>query len=371
MLHTFADTLLQKLAVYVYLHSPNNRNTVYNDKILIWFEVLKIKKKYLSMRDIAKIADVSVATVSRVINSPEKASPDTVEKVNRIIQEHNYVPNIVARDVFNGLGYKSIAIFVLDLDCAYFVELIRHLNRIAFENKHALLVCNTENSLEREKEYLKYCQSIRTQGIIFTEGYHSSLLLDDMPRQRMVFNDRYTDSDHYSVISDNHKGVRMLVEYLYNLNHRNFAFIGDNPYAKSVEARKSAFIETLESKGISVPEENFFPGSWTTKCGVDAFDFICTLSNKPTAIVCANDAIARGFISRAKKTGLSVPEDFSVVGFDGYSPEYFYPKLTTVRQDVELIARHLFDCVVDPSETPKHLIVDVQMVIGDSCRKIT
>lgn len=327
------------------------------------------QKTYLGVRDIAKLCNVSVATVSRAINTPEKVSPGTLRKIQKVIQEHHYVPNLVAKNMYQQEGSRSIAIFILDLECALFVALIRSLNRIAFENGYTLLICNTENSREREQEYLRYCAGIRTQGIIFTEGYSNDIFDSCASNQVLVFHDRYVGPQYSTVACDNRRGIRMLVDYLYNLNHRKFAFVGGDPFITSFEERKSEFLATLREKDIEVPPEYIFNGIWEARTGVNAFDHICTLPDRPTAIVCANDVIARGFIMRANKMGLQVPEDFSVVGFDGYSPEYFYPKLTTVRQNVDMIAQNLFDCVTKSLE-PRHIVVDVDLVIGDSCKKL-
>ncbi|MEG2054002.1 MAG: helix-turn-helix transcriptional regulator, partial [Oscillospiraceae bacterium] len=90
-----------------------------------------MEKKYSGIRDIAKVAGVSVATVSRVINTPDLVSKKTLEQVSRVIREQHYYPNLVARSLYNQTA-RSIALFVLDLDCAFFIALIRSLNRIVF-----------------------------------------------------------------------------------------------------------------------------------------------------------------------------------------------------------------------------------------------
>lgn len=327
-------------------------------------------KQHIGIRDIAKFAGVSVATVSRVINTPEKTTKETRDKVNKIIKEYNYVPNILVRDIYQQTS-NSIAIFTLDIEISFFVELIKELNNIAFDNKYALIICNTENNPEKEKEYLKFCEGIRTRGIIFTEGYSKEVFSSPAANQNLVFHDRYVGDKYSSVVANNKKGIKMLVDYLYNLGHTKFAFIGDNT-AISAQERKQAFLETLIEKDITVSPEYIVNGDWKARSGVDALDYICTLSDRPTAIVCANDTIARGFIMRANKMGLKVPRDFSVVGFDGYTPEYFYPRITTVKQDVKKIAQNLFDCVtLEQNAQPRHIMLDVEMVIGDSCHRIS
>lgn len=325
--------------------------------------------KSIGIREVAKLAGVSVATVSRVINNTGKTSEKTKEKVNKIVKEYNYVPNIVAKNMYSSTS-NSIALFVLDLNNPFFIALIKALNAIAIKNKYTLLICDSENCQEKEMEYLKYCQSIRTKGIIVTEGHSSSFYKQHINNTNLVFHDRYISSEYSTVMSDNEKGMRLLVDYLYNLNHKQFGFVGMMPSIKSTIDRKNAFLKALKEKDIMVPDEYFFEGDQTVQTGVEALDYYCSLSNRPTAIVCCNDQIARGFITRAHMLNIDIPKDFSVVGFDGSNQEYFYPKITTIKQDVDTIAQKLFDCVTSSSEKAELNVVDVSMVIGDSCKRI-
>lgn len=328
-----------------------------------------MNKKYIGIREIAQLAGVSIATVSRVINGSSKTSDEVRERVNSIIEKYNYVPNITAKNMYSNTS-KSIALFVLDLDNPFFVSLVKSINKISFENKYTLLICNTENNPVKEIEYLKYCEGIRTKGVIFTEGHVENISWNKLHNQTCVFHDRQMSEAFSSVKSDNVKGIRMLVDYLFNLNHRQIAFAGYNEATKSVTERKQAYVSALEEKGITVPDEYVFSGDLKAKTGANAFDYFCSLSNRPTAIICANDQIAIGFTQRANMIGMRIPEDFSLVGFDGCNTEYFYPKITTIKQDIDLIAQRLFECVVSPADQPKHYIIDVSLVIGNSCKKL-
>lgn len=326
-------------------------------------------KKRLGIRDIAKLAGVSVATVSRVINTPELTSEAVREKVSRIIEEYNYVPNITAGNLYSK-NSNSFALFVYDLENPFFIALIKELHKIAFQKKCTLLICDTENSPEKEMEYFKYCEGIRTRGIIFTEGSSNSLSLEKST-QTFVFEDREISPQFSTVKSDNRKGISMAVDYLYNLDHRRIAFVGFDPEMNSGRERKEAYVDSLAEKGITPPDEYIFHGRMTPLTGVQALDYFSALKQPPTAVVCANDQIARGFILRASKMSLSVPGDFSVVGFDGCNPEFFYPAITTVQQNIPLIAQKLFECIFSENENaaPQSHMLDVSLVIGDSCRK--
>ncbi|NLJ98611.1 MAG: LacI family transcriptional regulator [Tissierellia bacterium] len=329
----------------------------------------KKDKGYFSIRDISKIAGVSTATVSRVINTPEMTSEATRKKVMKVIEEYNYVPNQMAKNLF-AMTSNSIAIFIYDMENPFFIALIKELNNIAFKNKYNLLICDTENNATKEREYYRYCQSIRTKGIIMTEGIrYDDFLLDDGP-PITVFLDRTGDNIHPSVTSDNYKGVKLLMDYLYALNHRKIGFAGSMDQFQSAIIRKKSYIDALKYYDLEVKDEYIFSGGFNYKTGVRAFDYYSSLDDKPTAIVCANDQIAKGLIMKANKSNISVPNDFSVVGFDGVDPAYFYPKITTVKQNIKKIAKKLFDAATGKTHFTGEEIVDISLLIGESCRRI-
>lgn len=327
-------------------------------------------KKSIGIREVAALAGVSVATVSRVINTPELTAEETRQRVNAVIQQHHYVPNLVARGLYTQ-NSNSFALFVYDLENPFFIALVKELHKIAFERKCTLLICDTESSPEKEKEYFHYCEGIRTRGIIFTEGFQHPDFLRNT-EQALAFLDRDVGTGYASVRSDNRSGISMLMDYLYNLGHRIFGFAGYSPSACSCAGRMEAFSETLRVRGLPSPPENVFCGPMTPDTGVRSLDYFCTLRERPTAVVCANDQVARGLIVRANKLGLSIPGDFSVVGFDGCAPDYFYPSITTIRQDVPSLARELFACVSGEylQNGPREHVVPVSLVIGDSCSKV-
>ncbi len=326
-------------------------------------------KASIGVRDIARMTGVSISTVSRVINNAPNTSESARRKVQAIIDEYNYVPNISAKNLFSNES-KSIAIFLLDIFNPFFAAVVKELNTLAMTNGYALLICNTENDPERELQYLKYCVGIRTKGIIFTEGYSKNILQYKQNGVNYVFHDRYVSDEFYSVKSNNEKGIHILTDYLYNLNHRKFAFVGYSSKTKTSQERKDAFVSSLAAKGIEVDPKYIFEEEMKMQTGVDALDYFCSLPERPTAVVCANDEIAKGFIIRANNINMKIPDDFSVVGFDGVESSIFFPKLTTIRQDVKLISQKLFQHATSNDFQPEQFIADVSFVMGDTCKNI-
>ena len=327
-----------------------------------------MNKKNLGIREIAKLAGVSVATVSRVINAPEKTSEAIRDRVNRVILENNYVPNMNAKNLFAGTS-NAFALFIYDMENPYFTALIKEMGQVALRNKCSLLICDTESDPTLEAEYLRYCEAIHTRGIILTEGFIQSTAVFERSSQRLIGLDRSIDGHHTCIHSDNRKGIRLLMDYLFNLNHRTIAYAGNISGFRSCEERYSAFLSAIQDRGLDLPPEFIFEGALDATTGSRAMDYFCSLRNPPTAIVCANDLVAMGLCMRANQLGFGIPRDFSVVGFDGCMPGYAYPKLTTIRQDVVALSQALFNGLFDEDVEPD-TVVDVSLVIGDSCRKI-
>lgn len=328
-----------------------------------------VKQKPKSIREIARLANVSTASVSRVINNPESTSPEIREKVMKVIEKYHYVPNFNVQSIFSGTS-NTIAIFVYDMTNPFFIHLIRALNRIALDNEYTLIVCDTENQEEREASYMKYCQGTRAAGLIITEGSSRSMSYKAAHSMPVIFLDRLAENVPYPMISsDNRQGIRMAAEYLQNLNHTHIAFVAGPDNVWSARERKLAYCDFIEKKGLEVNPDYIFEGNLDVDTGKRAMDHFLSLHKRPTAVICANDLIAHGLVIRAQSLGLQIPDDLSVIGFDGVQSEWFYPQLTSVEQNVERIAEIIMSAFIKKTKLPKQTTVPVRLVIGDTCKR--
>lgn len=330
------------------------------------------KKPYLGIREIARLAGVSTATVSRVINTPEATAPATREKVLKIIEEYNYVPNQAAKNLFAGTS-NAIAIFVQDMRNPYYVALVSEMNRICLANGYMLIICDTGDDLETEKKYHEYCQSIRCSGIFYTSGTirePSNIPSNSIP---LVLFDRepFPEHDCYCLLNNHEEAIRILVDHLYKLGHRKIGFIGGPERLLSSRERHAGFRRRMQHYGLEMPEEYFTAGEFDEQTGVDAFDYFYSLADAPTAIVAANDQLARGFVGRALSIGLRIPEEFSICGVDAVDIIHAYPPITSIRQDPRAVAEAAFHFIThtDTIPAPQEKIMDVSLFIGTTtCR---
>lgn len=328
----------------------------------------KNNSSYLGIREIAQIANVSTATVSRVINHPEKCSPETRAKVEKIIKEYNYIPNETIKNIFSKSS-NTIAIFILDISNPFYYQLIMELNNLCFDNHYTLLICDTENSIEKEKAYLEFCIAKRCMGIILTEGMSNTLFQNiSIP---LVSLDRKEALNTSLVTSENYYSIRKVIDYLYNLGHRRIAFAGPKHNYVSIETRYQGYRDELEQKQIPFyPEYVYREGnSLNTKLGKSALQYFLSLPQMPTAIVCANDMIAMGLINEARVMNISIPDTLSVCGFDHVLNDLFHPPLTTVKQDIPKIAEKLFSALTNATTEPTQEIVESTFIPGRTCAK--
>lgn len=337
------------------------------------------KRKNFGVAEIAEQAGVSIATVSRVLNSPEKASIQARRKIMDIINENGYVPNNSTNRVLSSIA-NSIAIFAHDLANPLDISIFRHLNRIALENNYMLVICGTENNFQYEEQYYKCLSSIHTKGIIYMAGTSREKLA--MANSSPFYNssipivlfDRtsFSDSKCYVVKSNHTKGMSMLVDYLYNLNHTKIGYITGSKDILSTAERFNSYLASMKKLNLEVRPEFIVDGDFSTQSGRAAFDYFYSLPDSPTAIIAANDLCAKGFIMRASSLGVKIPEEFSICGYNGVDLESFYPAITSVRQNPEQIAQAMIDLIINTNKTPPpaERIIDVNFLPGDTCLKI-
>lgn len=329
----------------------------------------------MTIKEIAKICNVSTATVSRVINSPTQVSCNTRENVRKVIAKYHYAPNQIAKNLSLKIS-NSIAFFVFDIMNPFFTGLIRELNKLAFDQNYSLVICDTDNSRERELKYINYINMSKIAGLIMTEGVSANTINKIDNSCPVICIDRYVkcNRDYLLVTSANREGANEAVKYLVGLQHKKIAFVGGPEGIKTADERKKGYLDVVQKYGLPVDERYIFTGDFKKDSGLKAIKYFLSLDKMPTAIFCANDLMAEGIISGALSLGLDIPGDLSVIGFDGTSDNYF-KKLTTVKQLLEEISRvvmsELMKMINDANyRNNKEIRIPAQLVIGETCQKL-
>jgi DNA-binding LacI/PurR family transcriptional regulator len=312
------------------------------------------EKRRLDIRDVAKHARVSIATVSRTINSVPSVDKQLAERVWKAIGELNYFPNTQARALVSGRT-RLLGLLISEITNPFFPELIEGFEEIAVAHGYEILIGSTNYDLGRMTTCIRRMLERHVEGVaVMTFGIEQPLLEElssrDIP---MVFVDAGPHGPLVrTLVVDYRKGIQEGVQHLAALGHRNIAFISGPLRQGSAQARKAAFIESIEEAGLEANPEWLVEGNHTLEGGMRTMKHLLSLKDLPTAIMCSNDMTAIGALRVLAGAGLKVPKEMSVIGFDDiHMAEFVYPPLTTVRMSRKDLARGAFESLRSVAES--------------------
>lgn len=322
--------------------------------------------------DIAKIANVSPMTVSRVINKNRNVSEQTRKKVEKVIEELNYLPNFSARQL-NTKKTNILSLIITDITNPFFTKVARGAEDKAMQMGYQVLLCNSDEDFQKESSYINTLISTRVSGVLITPtGDQSKKNLQTLSKHNIPFVliDREIDGIECDEIhGDSIEGTRMILEHLISLGHKNIALINGPLNISTARKRQKSYIDTLKLNSLPVHQELILQSRYNQEDPVEAISSLLSLpdSKRPTAIFAANNFIAINTIKTLRKYKLRVPEDIAVVCFDDLGPNTeINPFLTVVSQPaydfgytgtqllierIEGIAPATFRKIVLPSQT--------------------
>ncbi|HMI50825.1 MAG TPA: LacI family DNA-binding transcriptional regulator [Candidatus Saccharimonadales bacterium] len=300
------------------------------------------------MREIARRAKVSTATVSRTINGVPSVTPHLAKRIWKIVEEVGYYPDTQARGLVSGRS-RTFGLIVSEITNPFFPEIVQVLENIAVQHNYEILVSSTVHDPERMKHSVRRMIERRVEGVaVMTFGMEEALLDDFKFRNiPLVFVDVGPGMSRVSNIRvDYLNGLRHAVQHLAALRHTKIAFVSGPLALRSAVARREAFLHSMEEIQLSVSPEFLIEGNHTMEGGVAAMEQLLQLPERPTAVVCSNDMTAIGVMRKSHEYGLKVPDDISIVGFDDIRlSEFIIPALTTVQMSQAELARLAFQAL--------------------------
>lgn len=334
----------------------------------------------MTIKEIAELAGVSQMTVSNVINHKySKVSKKTVDKINKIIEKNNYIPNRSARNL-SSQSSKIIAIIVplIYNDESFFsdpytAQLVGLLEKDLRKNGYFAMI----RSISTLEETVSFLNEWNIDGaiFIFPKANIDVKNLLDRVSTKIVFIDSYQECDDALVINiDDYKGTYLSTKYLINNGHKNIAFVSANSNNKLIELRYQGYKDALLEKNISVNSDYYFSNEICLNGGIEAARAIAE-KKEITAAITTADIVAIGIIDGARLSGLSVPQDLSVIGFDNLTiSNYCYPKLTTIDQNIakkgKMAIDLLFDRIEKRNQLPNKIKIDVNLIERQSVRNL-
>jgi DNA-binding LacI/PurR family transcriptional regulator len=296
----------------------------------------------MDIRTIARLANVSIATVSRTINRVPTVNPKIAKRVWEVIEELDYFPNTQARALVSGRSW-ILGLIVSEITNPFFPELIQGFEDIAVEHGYEILVSSTNHDPKRMSHCIRRMLERKVDGVaVMTFGIEAPLLEQLAQRKvPLVFVDVGPDGPGINVLKvDYHHGIRQGVQHLAALGHRNIAFLRGPVGLHSAQSRLDAFSESMRECGITPDPAWILQGEHTLEGGMAGMQQLLAAKNMPTAVMCSNDMTAIGVLHTMYRAGLRVPDDLSVIGFDNiHIAEVTIPPLTTVQMSRFDLAR--------------------------------
>jgi DNA-binding LacI/PurR family transcriptional regulator len=307
----------------------------------------------MNIREVARVARVSTATVSRTINGSDKVTPETAERVREAIRALKFYPNNNARAL--GSGRSSLyGLIISDITNPFFPELVRSFEEIAVQYGQEVLVANTNYDPARMETCVRRMLQRKVDGVAILTSEMEEHLIDEFSSRRipMVFLDVGLPSEGVSnIVLDDAAGVDAAVQHLSDLGHSDIGFISGPMNLTSARIRHQAFIASLKRKKIRLDLSLIEEGDHRMGGGHDAMARLLARRHRPTAILASNDMTAIGAMGAIFEEGLNVPDDISVIGFDDIDLSSFtQPPLTTIRVSRPDIARTAFRALYRPNQ---------------------
>lgn len=265
----------------------------------------------VGIKDIARMAGVSVSTVSNVVNGKKNVGEETRSRVLRICEDMGYYPNATGRSLKRG-GSNTILFNFSEFDRSFYLKIINGISDYVNNTDFDLMIC-TIKSCE------KYMRSNLTSGCITLDiGMKNELLnktaSDNYP---IIVLDRVIDNPYIKcIVVNNYDPMTELVQGLVDRGYRRFGFIGGPEQTQDNKERYQAFLDVIEKNNIPFQRKSYFPGDYREKSGYTAAKILMLSGELPEILVCANDSMAIGAIKFFRENGIRVPEDIAITGFD-------------------------------------------------------
>lgn len=326
--------------------------------------------KTLTIKDIAELAGVSVATVSRVINNNGRFSEETRKKVLDIIEKTGYKTNYMAKSLRTNKSY-TIGVIVPDISNYFFFSIVEKVEQVMFEKNFTTIICNTDRSIKKEKAYLELLESKKIDGLIVISGAENFAFPENKIPYVCIDRKPMDKSKTIFISSNHYKGGYMATKELIKRGSKNPCIVYYNDKATYSKNRISGFEAALKDENLKISKYSKLKSD-SLSIDMDLKKF---LKGKVDSIFAINDNVAMDVLLSLNENNIKVPDDVQVIGFDdNINDKYMYPSLSTIRQNVDEIARNSVDALIklmNHEQKPgKSITIDVELVLRNSTKNL-
>lgn len=330
-----------------------------------------------TIKDVAKEAGVSVATVSRTFSGAQHVSDQVRERVEVVAERLRYRPNALARSL-RVERTRTLGLVIPNVRNPFFTQVARTVEDRARERGYSLVFGNTDEDPEREAEYLNVLLDKRVDGLIISPARAASPHLDNVMGSGVpvVFLDRYVRGVDAPVVrADGRRAVDELVEHFVGLGHERLAIISGPPETVPGAERLDAFLLGARERGVPVAGERVKIGDFRRRSGMRMMRELLELSKPPTAVFAANNLMALGALQTLKQAGKRLPDDISFASFDDVSWfELMTPTVTAIAQptaELGAAAARMLPDLIEGRGEPESVILEAELLVRGSCAKLS
>jgi DNA-binding LacI/PurR family transcriptional regulator len=310
----------------------------------------------VTIKDIAKRAEVSHSTVSRALHGSPLIAKNTVERIQQTARELGYFPSAAARSLKTNRS-QALGVIVSSVEDPFFGEILQGIEEVAQKSGYSLFMAASQHDPQREQAIVQAMSEHRVDGVIicsasFKAEQRRQFLAYDVPI--VVVNNQAAEDYRYSIYHDDVDGSRQITCHLLELGHRQIAYLGNASSGRTTLDRLAGFQQAMEAAKLAIPTEYIHQVSGGgPEDGIAGLGHFLSLSRPPSALVCYNDMMAIGVLKGMQQVGIRVPDDVSVTGFDNIVFSAFtHPPLTTFDQPKRFIGAEAARLVLELLAAP-------------------
>ena len=327
------------------------------------------------IQDVAKLAEVSTATVSRALATPERVSPEARARVQEAIAKTGYVPNLAARSL-RSQKTGMVLVVLPDLANTFFSKILRGIEETLFEAGYGMIIGDLDGSPEKEAHFAAFTAAGRVDGAILLNGHLFGQTREGEGKPARItiplvaLCEAIPGADIPQIEVDNRAAAARMTQHLAAHGHRSIAYVSGPAINILERERFQGFKDGLEAAGLPFDPDLVIPGDYTVASGVTAGQNLLARSSRPSAVFCTSDEMAIGLMRTLFSAGLRVPDDISVAGFDDIEfAAVAEPALTTIHQPRRELGQAAATVLIDLLQgrpTPKRIRLDTELVVRDS-----
>jgi DNA-binding LacI/PurR family transcriptional regulator len=328
-----------------------------------------------SLQEVAKRAKVSIATVSRVLNKSDKVVPETRATVEQALRDLGYRPSRVARRLRMNSGHAHlVGLIIPDIQNPFYAEIARGVEDAAYASEYALILCNSDESLDKERFYLDVMRAESVDGIVLPPFDDTDVAVAEMVETGIPV--VCVDRSHAKVKTDlvevdNYQGALEAVRHLIEKGHKGIALIEGRTQVSTSRERRRGYLDALAAHGITARKELMRAGDFKQESGRVLTNELLDLRKPPTALFVCNNLMTVGALGALHQRGLRVPSDMALVGFDDLPwAEALDPPPTVVRQPAYEVGRQAMELllkrIMEPDRPPVTVRLRPELVIRRS-----